>query len=48
MTYKGYNATIVKNGLVINSSYFDQDLNNFVFTVPADVNSTRFWAYMKT
>jgi hypothetical protein len=23
MTYKGFNTTIVKNGLVVNSSYFD-------------------------
>ena len=29
--YGKYNSTIVKNGVLIDTSYFDKDLDNYVF-----------------
>jgi hypothetical protein len=34
MQFKNLNTTIVREGLIVNASYFDDDLENFVFTVP--------------
>lgn len=45
--YGKYNYTMVKNGLLVNASYFDSDLDNFVFSVPSNVNTTKFYLYME-
>jgi hypothetical protein len=44
--FGNYNYTMVKNGLLINASYFDADLDNFVFSVPSNINYTKFYLYM--
>jgi hypothetical protein len=45
--YGKYNHTIVRNGLLVNASYFDSDLDNLVFSVPSTINATRFYLYME-
>lgn len=32
--------------MLSNASYFDQDLDNYVFRVPKNVDSTEFFIYM--
>jgi hypothetical protein len=44
--YGNYNYTMVKNGLLINASYFDADLDNFVFSVPSTIKQTKFYLYI--
>lgn len=45
--YGKYNSTIVKNGVLVDASYFDADLDNFVFQVPSNSNSTKFYLYLE-
>lgn len=46
LKFKSFNQTIVRNGIVINSSYFDKDLDNVVYRAPYDDNQTVFYLYM--
>ncbi|KAM3146793.1 hypothetical protein pb186bvf_000947 [Paramecium bursaria] len=46
LAYKQYNSTIAQNGDLVNQSYFDKDLDEFVFVVPANQNYTVFYLYM--
>lgn len=46
VAYKQYNQSIVKNGELVNQSYFDRDVDNLVFTVPPNVNFSVFYLYM--
>lgn len=46
LSVKKYNQTIVEDGGLLNSSYFDRDVDNLAFTVPENVNYTVFYLYM--
>ncbi|CAK68853.1 unnamed protein product (macronuclear) [Paramecium tetraurelia] len=43
---KSYNQTVVKDGELVNKAYWDKDFDNFVFTVPANLNYSIFYVYM--
>jgi len=38
VSYLKFNSTIVKDGGLVNTSYFDKDTDNYAFTVPPNVN----------
>lgn len=44
--YHQYNQSIVRNGALVDASYFDKDLDNYVFQVPSGSNSTTFYLRM--
>lgn len=46
MVYKNYRQEIIKNSEIINASYFDSDLDNYVFNVARDVNQIKFIFHM--
>lgn len=48
LKFKSFNQTIVRNGIVINSSYFDRDLDNVVYRAPYDDSQTIFYLYMNS
>ncbi|CAK59264.1 unnamed protein product (macronuclear) [Paramecium tetraurelia] len=48
MVYKNYRQEIIKNSEIINASYFDSDLDNYVFNVSRDINVIKFILQMKT
>ncbi|EGR27862.1 hypothetical protein IMG5_187670 [Ichthyophthirius multifiliis] len=41
-----YNQTVVQEGLLKDASYFDQDLENFVFKIPSKFTYSIFYIYM--
>ncbi|CAD8096235.1 unnamed protein product [Paramecium primaurelia] len=47
MIYKNYRQEIIKNSEIINASYFDSDLDNYVFNVARDINVIKFILQMK-
>ena len=37
---------MVKDGELVNKAYWDKDFDNFVFTVPSNLNYSIFYVYM--
>lgn len=47
MIYKNYRQEIIRNSQIINASYFDADLDNYVFNIARDINNIKFILSMK-